>query len=124
MSLARRTVAVALIVLTVMALVTIPAVALAGVRTRVFVGVGPFWWDPFWPYPYYPYGPPYWAYPPPYYAYAPPPVVVEEPPVYVQREPLPSGYWYYCASPGSPGYYPTVPTCPEAWIRVPPRPAE
>jgi len=28
-------------------------------------------------------------------------------------------YWYYCFSTGA--YYPTVPTCPEPWIKVPPR---
>jgi hypothetical protein len=93
------------------------------VRTRVFVGFGPsFYWGP--PYPY-----PYWYYPRPYYIYAPP-VVVHEPPVYIQQPapaappppppaPPPPAYWYYCAS--AEGYYPDVPTCPEAWIKVPPR---
>jgi hypothetical protein len=28
-------------------------------------------------------------------------------------------YWYYCPSAGA--YYPTAPTCPEPWIKVPPR---
>ena|SRR5262244_2242213 len=28
-------------------------------------------------------------------------------------------YWYYCPSAAS--YYPTTPTCPEPWIKVPPR---
>ena len=28
-------------------------------------------------------------------------------------------YWYYCSSAGA--YYPTTPTCPEPWIKVPPR---
>jgi|SRR5262245_34211307 len=28
-------------------------------------------------------------------------------------------YWYYCPSAGA--YYPTVPTCPQPWIKVPPR---
>jgi uncharacterized protein DUF3300 len=28
-------------------------------------------------------------------------------------------YWYYCPSAGA--YYPTVPSCPEPWIKVPPR---
>jgi hypothetical protein len=65
----------------------------------VFVGVTPFWWDPF-PAP----------------VYAPPPVVVQEPPVYV--EPTQPGYWYYCPSAG--GYYPSVPSCPEPWVPVPP----
>lgn len=91
-------------------------------RARVVVnfGVGPFWW----PYPY-------WYYPPPpYYVYSPPPVIVQEPPVYIQQPPppppapelppTPQAYWYYC--PSARGYYPSVPTCAEAWIRVPPRP--
>lgn len=86
-----------------------------------FVG-GP-WWGPWWwggPYPYaYPsayYAPPYGAYPPG--------VVVEGPSVYIQRLPPQStesrGYWYYCAS--AQAYYPTVPECPEDWIKVPPAP--
>jgi hypothetical protein len=29
------------------------------------------------------------------------------------------GYWHYCKS--ARGYYPTVPSCPESWILVPPR---
>jgi len=28
-------------------------------------------------------------------------------------------YWYYC--PSVRAYYPTVPTCPEPWVKVPPR---
>ena len=92
--------------------------------SRVFIGVGPGWWG--WggyPYPYYPY------YYPPYY-YTPP--VVQEPSVYVQQgtpaapPPPPaapessySSYWYYC--PSARDYYPSVPTCSEAWIKVPPR---
>lgn len=28
-------------------------------------------------------------------------------------------YWYYCTS--ARAYYPTVPTCPEPWVKVPPR---
>ena len=94
-------------------------------HSHVVVGIGP-WWDPFWPYYYpYAYGSPYWWYAP-YYAYPPP--VIEEPPVYIQREPtpsaeqsLPAGFWYYCPSPSGPGYYPSVPMCPEPWIPVPPR---
>ena len=88
-------------------------------HTRVFIGVGPaFYWGPraYWGYPYY--------YPPPYYVYTPPPVVVQEPPVYVQQSvtaPQPAeAYWYYC--PPAQAYYPTVESCPEAWVRVPPRP--
>jgi hypothetical protein len=87
--------------------------------TRVFVGVGPaFWYGPY----------PYWYYPPPYY-YTPPPVIIQEPPVYIQQQPttvapltppVAEAYWYYCAS--AKEYYPRTPTCPEAWIQVPPRP--
>jgi hypothetical protein len=29
------------------------------------------------------------------------------------------GFWYYCAS--ARGYYPEVPDCPEAWVKVAPR---
>ena len=28
-------------------------------------------------------------------------------------------YWYYCSS--ARAYYPTAPTCPEPWVKVPPR---
>lgn len=31
----------------------------------------------------------------------------------------PQAYWYYCQS--ARAYYPTVPGCPEPWIKVPPR---
>ena len=31
----------------------------------------------------------------------------------------PESYWYYC--PSARAYYPTAPTCPEPWIKVPPR---
>lgn len=90
-----------------------------GVRTHVFVGFGPaFWWGP----------PPYWYYyPPPYYVYSPPPTVVVQPPVYVEQPapappappPPPEAYWYYC--PSAKAYYPNVQSCPEPWIKVPPR---
>src|SRR6266436_442390 len=93
-----------------------------GGHGRVFIGVGPaFWWGA--PYPWY--YPPYYAYAP-YayapYAYAPPPVIVQEPPVYPEAAPAPDSppqaYWYYCPSARS--YYPTAPTCPEVWVKVPP----
>lgn len=78
----------------------------------VFIGVGPsFWWGS--PYPYA------W-YPPPYYG--PPTVVIQEPPTYIEQPaaaPPPQAYWYYCPTAG--GYYPTVETCPEAWVKVLPR---
>ena len=81
----------------------------------VFVGVGPaFWWGPAYPYWYPP--PPYW-YPP----YPPTQVIVEQPTTYVQQqtEPPASVSWYYC--PSAQGYYPQVQSCPEAWVKVPPR---
>ena len=75
-----------------------------------------FWW----------HGPRYtWGYaraPFPYfYSHYPPPVVVVQPPpqVYVERPDSPQDYWYYCPSAGD--YYPTVPSCPEPWVMVPPR---
>jgi hypothetical protein len=103
-------------------------------RTHVFVGVGPVWWGPAYPYWWGPGYYPYWRYyPPAYYPpayYAPPPVVVPESPVYVEpppaaaQAPAPAtptkNYWYYCKSSGA--YYPNVPSCPESWIKVPPRP--
>ena len=70
----------------------------------VFVFGPSFWWDPWWYYP-----PPYY-YPPPQVLVQPAPITVEEPP---------QSYWYYCAS--AKAYYPTAPTCPEVWIKVPPR---
>jgi hypothetical protein len=84
-------------------------------RGGVFIGVGPYWA----PYPYY------WYPPPPYY-YSPPSVVVTQPPVYIEQPPVPPApaaaapaYWYYCVS--AKGYYPTVPACPEEWVKVPER---
>src|SRR6266849_3590199 len=75
-----------------------------GGHGRVFIGVGPaFWWGAAYPWYYYP---PYYAYAP--YAYAP----------YAYAPP--QAYWYYCPSARS--YYPTAPTCPEVWVKVPPRP--
>ncbi len=82
-------------------------------RGGVFIGVGPaFWWGP--PYPYY------W-YPPPYY-YPPAQVIVEQPSMYIQQGTAPQAspaYWYYC--PDAQEYYPQVQTCPEPWVKVPPR---
>ena len=88
-----------------------------GWRGGVYIG-GPYWWGAYpYPYPYYGY------YPPAYYAYPPP--VVQGQSVYIQQQPVPpgaqpQGFWYYCES--AKGYYPTVQTCPEAWIKVPPAP--
>ncbi len=92
------------------------------VHSRVIIGFGPAWY----------WGPPYYYYPPPV-VYSPPPVVMQPPapPVYIEQPPpqvsavptMPpqaeSGYWYYC--PSSNAYYPSVPSCSEAWVRVAPR---
>jgi hypothetical protein len=81
-------------------------------RPRVYIGLGPaFWWGPGAA----------WYGPPPAYVY-PRRVIVEQPAVYIQREPTPEpppSYWYYCESAG--GYYPSVPSCPEPWVKVLPR---
>jgi len=68
-----------------------------GPRGLVVIGVAPWWWGPYW-----------------YYQYE----GSSEPLVYIQRPPAQS-YWYYC--PRSRAYYPTVPSCAEPWIPVPPR---
>lgn len=65
---------------------------------------------------YYYWGPPWWA----GYHHTTTVVVEEpEPPVYIERR---SGgdWWYYCEAEG--GYYPSVETCPEPWVKVAPRP--
>lgn len=46
--------------------------------------------------------------------YWPPVYPYYDPPAY--EAPAPS-YWYYCQSAGA--YYPTVQSCPEAWVPVP-----
>jgi hypothetical protein len=106
-------------------LVAIPAApALAWYRGPVvYFGFGPAPWAPFWWPPYY------------YYPYPAPRIVIQQPPVYVQQAPPPPAppavselppppavYWYYCRSAGA--YYPTVPQCPEPWVKVPPRPPQ
>lgn len=122
----RRALAACTAVVTLLALA--PGAAWAWhrpVRSRVFVSVGPHWWGP----------PAYWWYgPPAYYVYTPPAVIVREPPVYIQQAPAPppppppppppappaaQAYWYYC--PSARAYYPSVQTCPEEWVKVPPR---
>lgn len=86
--------------------------------------IGAPWWG-LYPYPY-----PYWYYSAPYYAYPGyPAAVAQGPSAYIEQDiaPLsapppapPRIYWYYCAS--AQAYYPKVRKCPEAWIKVPPRP--
>jgi len=113
-----------------------------GSRSGVVVGinVGPGYWPrparywrgpayyPAYAYPYYSgyygsyggYG--YYGGPP--VVYAPQPVIIEQPaPVYIERDaadaapaPPTESYWYYC--PSRRGYYPTVPSCPEPWLKV------
>ena len=51
----------------------------------------------------------------------PPPVVVQQVPVQVPPQP-PAQSWYYCDS--AKGYYPYVPSCPEAWRPVPAQPPQ
>ena len=102
---------------------------------RVFVNVGPFWGRPH-----------------PGFVYAPAPIIVQPSPIFVQQQPVivqqpsvvvqqppvvmeqpppaaasagvaaaPShNYWYFCLS--AEAYYPTVSSCPEAWIMVPAHP--
>ena len=115
----KKTLLILLLAVAVLVVTVTPGYTWQHWRGGVYVGVGPYWG----PYPYYYYPPPYYVYPPP------PTVVVEEPPVYVERPPAApaappapaaaSSYWYYCAS--AKGYYPTVPSCPEEWVKVAPR---
>jgi hypothetical protein len=120
--LAARVALLGLVVVLLLGLLA-PAPSEAGGRWRggVFIGAGP-WWG--WGYPYWWYPPPYYYYSPYYYPYySSPTVVVQEPPVYIERpseEAEPSAYWYFCRS--ASGYYPSVQTCPEDWVKVPPRP--
>jgi hypothetical protein len=85
----------------------------------VVVGPGCCWGGPWWGWGwggYYGgyYGPPY---------YQQPQVVVQPAPIYVERNEQeaqpPESFWYYC--PNSRAYYPSVPSCSEAWVKVPPR---
>jgi hypothetical protein len=109
---------VLILVMGLVALAAAPSPAWAHWRGGVFIGVGP-WWGPAYPY---------WWYPPPYYPYyyPAPTVIIEQPPVYVEQPtpppapPAPPAYWYYCSS--GKEYYPTIQTCPEDWVKVPPRP--
>jgi len=91
---------------------------------------GPGVWSPgFYGYRSYGYGNPFFMSPPVYVV--PPPVITSvRPPVYIQKQesqpPQPTqpraGYWYYCQNPA--GYYPTVRSCAQGWIPVPPQPPE
>jgi hypothetical protein len=108
----KKSALVSLLVLAVLLFSAVPSHAWRHFhRGGVFIGVGPsFWWGPSYPYAWYP---------PPYYG--PPTVVIQEPPTYIEQPAPapPQAYWHYC--PSARDYYPTVQTCPEAWIKVPPR---
>lgn len=82
----------------------------------VVVGPGCCWGGPWWGWGWGGY------YGAPYY-YPQPQVVVQPAPIYVERSEQESqpqeSFWYYC--PNSRAYYPSVPSCSEAWIKVPPR---
>jgi len=88
----------------------------SGFHGHGVVVVGPgCCWGPWWGWGWGGY------YPGPYY-YPQPQVVVQPAPVYVdnsQPAQPPESYWYYC--PTSKAYYPNVPSCSEAWVKVPPR---
>lgn len=91
--------------------------------TAVVLGFGAafgpswWWWGTGYPYWWRDY-PDYGFYAPGWYGAPAGPVTAEPAPVYVQR--ASAGYWYYC--PSSRAYYPTVASCAEPWIAVPPRP--
>ena len=84
-----------------------------------------WWWIAagvwyFYPSPVYPYPDPY--VPPVTVINQQPPVVVA-PQTAVPAQPQPSAqFWYYCDSAN--GYYPYVPSCPEAWRQVPAQPPQ
>ncbi len=103
------------------------SVMVAGLAVSLlFVSVSPSfaWWHRWW-------GPGVWVVPPPVVVApipAPAPVVVapapviEQPPVYAQPVPdeTPAqSYWYFC--PSAKAYYPSVQSCADAWVKVPPR---
>jgi hypothetical protein len=81
-----------------------------GFRGPVFiVGGSGFWWGgPWWGSPWW--GSPWW--------WNQPQVIVQPAPVIVDNQSS-EAYWHYC--PSARAYYPSVPSCPEAWIKVPPR---
>ena len=96
-----------------------------GFRGPVFIGGGSgFWWgSPWWGSPWWGgpwWGSPWWGGPwwgSPSWSY-PPQVIVQPAPVTTDEQSSQS-YWHYC--PTAKAYYPSVPSCPEAWIKVPPR---
>lgn len=85
-----------------------------------------WWWVAagiwyFYPAPVYPYPDPYT--PPVTVINQQPPVVVQQAPAQPQSQsPPPAQFWYYCDSAN--GYYPYVPSCPEAWRPVPAQPPQ
>jgi hypothetical protein len=92
----------------------------------LFVSASPSfaWWHRWW-------GPGVWVVPPPVVIApvpAPAPVVVapapviEQAPAYAQQAPAETpaqGYWYFC--PSTKAYYPSVQSCADARVKVPPR---
>ena len=76
----------------------------------------------FYPSPVYPYPDPYT--PPVTVINQQPPVVVapQAPAPTQPQSPPPAQSWYYCDS--AKGYYPYVPSCPEAWRSVPAQPPQ
>jgi len=84
-------------------------------RGVVVVGPGCCWGGPWWGWGWGGY------YPPPYYYQ--PQVVVQPAPIYVERneeQQAPAeSFWYFC--PDTRAYYPSVQSCKDAWVKVPPR---
>lgn len=127
----KRWIAAGLVVVAALALTPTAGEAWYRWSGGVYVGPGPWYWrGPYYGYGWgygWGYGYPYWG---PYYGpYTYPSTVVVEPHEYIEQPPVappappppsaPPAYWYYCVSAG--GYYPTVATCPEEWVKVPPR---
>jgi hypothetical protein len=85
------------------------------------------WWRGGW------WGPGVWVVPPPVViapapapvVVAPAPVITTPAPVYAEQQPQEQqpaeaeSYWYFC--PSAHAYYPSVQSCSEAWVKVPPR---
>jgi len=79
-----------------------------GFGTSVFIGA-PLWW-PYYGYPYYYDYPAYTYYDYPTEVYVEPGTSSPQP----QPQPQPQAQ-FYCPDTG---YYPTVKTCPQGWLRV------